>query len=256
VLSGSGFLLFLVAVVLAAVTSASAQDSEHSVAERLTALEKAVQDLGSHFEQIGPLLQRLLPPSPIERVSPFNHPTDGAHSQGATTAPLALIEFADFECPFCGQYTEVVYPQLKRRFVDSGQLLYVFRHMPLEALHPSAREVAQIAECAGGQGAFWLMHDLIFADQSGLARPELLRRADTAGIDVDGLSNCLEDGRATDVIERDLTYASDLGLTGTPAFLLGRLRSDGSVAVVYRIVGAQPLSTFLNAIESLLAPEP
>src|SRR6185436_20936742 len=92
-------------------------------------------------------------------VPNFDLTLAGAATKGRASAPLVMLEFSDFECPFCGRYSRETYPQVQREYVDTGKVRYVFRHTPIERIHPQAMKAAEAAECAGTQGKFWEMHD-------------------------------------------------------------------------------------------------
>ena len=98
-------------------------------------------------------------PVPTEPV-----PLEGAPILGNPEAPVAIVEFSDFACPFCGRFSKDILPELKAKYIDTGQVLLAFRHLPLDRIHPRARPAAEAAECASRQGKFWRFHDLLFAD--------------------------------------------------------------------------------------------
>jgi protein-disulfide isomerase len=178
-----------------------------------------------------------LPPPPIVRVEVG---TQGAPVRGPAEAPVTLVEFSDFHCPFCKQ-SQATLKQLLERY--AGKLKLVYRDFPLDQLHPQARGAAEAARCANDQGKFWEYHDVLFA-QPPQASPESLRRyAEQAGLDTVVFDRCLSSGAHREAVQRDVEEGTRLGITGTPAFFInGR-----------PVLGAQQLEAFTRVIEEELA---
>jgi Na+/H+ antiporter NhaA len=146
------------------------------------------------------------------------------HVRGPADAPLTLVEYGDFECPFCGRATGTV-EELRERFGD--RLRYVFRHVPLTDVHPYAQLAAEAAEAAGAQGRFWEMHDLLFADQDRLTPDALLERAAAIGLDLSRFARDLGSGRYARQVQEDVDSAESSGVEGTPTFFVGGRRHTG-----------------------------
>lgn len=178
--------------------------------------------------------------------------TAGNSSLDMNGSKLVLIEFSDFECPYCRRHAGDAFQRLKSEFVDTGKIQYVFRHFPLEAIHPSALRVAEAAECARAQGRFWDMHDRLFGDLRPLGVPTLIDHATRAGLDEDAFKKCLS-GSMTRIVRQDLMEGTRLGVRGTPTFFVGQLKSDGTVAVLRRIAGAVPYATFEETLTGMLS---
>jgi protein-disulfide isomerase len=168
--------------------------------------------------------------------------------KGSLKAKVALIEFSDFQCPFCGRYARESSPAIQKEFVDSGKVVYVFRHLPLQAIHPFAVKAAQAAECAGMQNQFWPMHDLLFQDQHALDSANLRVYAQRLGLDLAKFGDCLD--AAPDILGPDIAEARRIGITSTPTFLIGAIQADRTVEVLSRINGAQPLEVLRTTLES------
>ena len=173
-------------------------------------------------------------------------PVDPArdHVRGPLDAPLTLVEFADFECPFCGRATGMV-RELRRRFGDD--LRYVVRHLPLVDVHPHAELAAQAMEEAAAQGRFWEMHDKLFDHQDELEFEDLLGYAGALGIDVEELARALQDGRHAERVRADVVSAEASGARGTPTFFVNGRRHVGaydaeSLAAELIATAARPLS--------------
>lgn len=146
------------------------------------------------------------------------------HIRGHAHAPLTLVEYADFECPFCGAATGVV-RELRVRFGD--ELRYVVRHLPLADVHPHAELAAQAAEAGGAQGRFWEMHDLLFQHQDDLDLEHLIGYAATLGLDLERFTRDLADGRYAARVQEDAASAEASGVRGTPTFFIGHTRHVG-----------------------------
>jgi Na+/H+ antiporter NhaA len=156
----------------------------------------------------------------------LDRPVDAArdHILGTADAPLTLVEYGDFECPFCGKATGVV-RELRQRFGED--LRYVFRHLPLTDVHEHAELSARAAEAAGAQGRFWEMHDLLFRHQDGLAFEDLIGYAGELGLDVEDFVRDVEEDRHADRVREDVMSAEASGARGTPTFFVGEDRHIG-----------------------------
>lgn len=147
------------------------------------------------------------------------------HIRGPVDAPLTLVEYGDFECPFCGTATNVI-EELRARFGD--ELRYVFRHLPLADVHPRAELAAEAAEAAGSQGRFWEMHDLLFRHQNQLELEDLLGYAGALGLDVEEFTRAVTGGRHGDRVRADAASAEASGARRTPTFFIGNRRHVGA----------------------------
>jgi protein-disulfide isomerase len=171
---------------------------------------------------------------------------------GAATARVAIIEYSDYECPFCKRFERQTLPSLKTRYIDSGSVLLAFRHHPLESIHRFALTAAAAATCAGRQGRFWEYHAMLFdAPPRSLDNKKIFDLAKATGLDEPTFTSCLgADVEAS--VRKDAASAIALGLKGTPAFLIGRIQDDGTLAVTAVLKGAQPLEAFTAAIDDAL----
>ena len=172
---------------------------------------------------------------------------DDWHVQGAADAPVTIVEYSDFQCPYCERYFSETYSQIKAQYVDTGQVRYIFRHFPLQ-FHTEARPAAQAAECAGEQGGFWEMHDALFerqADWSGNAEAEgvFAGLAEELGLDRAEFEACLSSDKYATKVEEDLREGLAEGVDGTPAFFINGVF----------LSGAQPFAAFRQQIEYFVA---
>lgn len=177
---------------------------------------------------------------------------DGRPRLGAASAPVVLVEFSDFQCPFCGRHVRETIPLIKAEFLDAGQVQYVFRHLPIPSLHPQAVDSARAADCAHAQGRFWEMHDRLFAQPKGHTLDALTAHAAAVGVEADAWSTCMRRPVRT-IVDEDIAAGSEAGVMGTPAFFVGMLQPDGLVRVTQTIYGAKPFATFKAALDAALA---
>ncbi len=183
-----------------------------------------------------------------------DHPLslNNAALRGQLDAPVVVIQYSDFQCPYCAKFAQETLPRVVKAYVDKGKLLIAFRHLPLEAIHAEAAKAAEAAECGGLQGKFWEMHDALFRDVRQLDARTHAARASELGLDVPQFSECLQGDRATRV-QADLADARQLGIARTPTFLFGTPRADGTVTIVQRESGALPCQLLSGIVEKLLA---
>jgi protein-disulfide isomerase len=146
------------------------------------------------------------------------------HIRGPLAAPVTLVEYGDFECPYCGQAEPVVRELLR----DFGDVRYVWRHLPLSDVHPHARLAAEAAEAAADQGAFWEMHDLLLDHQDLLGFGDLVRYAEQLGLDVERFTNQLQDHAGAARVADDVDSADLSGVSGTPTFFINGRRHYGA----------------------------
>jgi Na+/H+ antiporter NhaA len=150
------------------------------------------------------------------------------HVRGPLDAPVTLVEYGDYECPYCGRAAPVI-RELLSRF--DGRLRFVWRHLPLTDVHPNAALAAQAAEAAGAQGRFWEMHDLLFEHQDALDPASLRRNAAQLGLDVPAFEADLRDGRHAGRVAQDVNSAEEAGVAGTPSFFVNEVRYRGAYDV-------------------------
>jgi protein-disulfide isomerase len=198
--------------------------------------------------QLGPANERR-PPPPVEDVSGqrLTILLGEADLAGSIRPGIAVIEFSDFECPFCGRYALDTLPRLKADYLDSKRLVYAFRNFPLDALHPHARNAASAAVCARRGGKFWEMHDWLFANQRLLSQETVRAHARALSID----EECLN--RDDSEVARDVAEGARLNVSSTPTFFIGQMRKDGVVSLKRRIQGALPYDVFRAEITRMLA---
>lgn len=179
--------------------------------------------------------------------------SQGAASLGLANAPVTIVEFTDYQCPFCARHASQTLDSLKRIYIDSGKARYVIRDLPLTELHPLAERAATAARCAGEQSAsaYWAYHDGLFEAQKGLADSTFGALAAELELDRAAFGACLASNPFAAVVSQDAAAARAVGLGSTPAFVIGRTLPGDSVTGKV-ILGAYPFSAFESAINNLL----
>ena len=172
---------------------------------------------------------------------PYADLMDDDPVKGDINAPVTIVEFSDFECPFCERYYSQTYKQIDEQYIQTGKVRYVFRDYPL-SFHPDAQKAAEAAQCADDQGKFWEMHDMIFENQHAMGVSNLKSYAEGMGLDTQLFNQCLDSGEYSQEVLDDQQDGARLGVSGTPSFFI-----NGKM-----LVGAQPFETFKEAIEAEL----
>lgn len=187
-------------------------------------------------------------PGPIVPAAPIS--LEGATLKGSSSARIVLIEWSDYQCPYCARVETEVLGTIEEMFIRTNRAQLAFRHKPIAKIHPLAAKAAEAALCAGLQDKFWEMHRALFEDAKKLAEPDLMRRAKAVGLNVPQFGACLSAGAMASRIREDAKMASEVGLSGTPAFLVGVRQPDGRVHATAVLTGARPLDEFVSTIEA------
>ncbi len=257
--------IVVIAFLAAFATAAHvfARQGDPDLKRRLEALENAQRSMVKDLQEIKAMLQgRGAPPPQAPAQAPLAGQGPeldqvisiaGRPLKGRSEAKLVIVEFSDFQCPFCGKYSRETYPQVMKEFVETGRAQYAYLHFPLERLHPNAMNAAQAAECAFGQGKFWEMHDRLFANQNALGLPQLALYQQGLGMNPTTLKNCIGSAQVVARIKADLDLGARAGMTGTPGFFIGQMLKGGQVRLLRRFKGAVPLTTFKAMIDAVAA---
>jgi len=161
--------------------------------------------------------------------------------KGYPDAPITIVEFSDYECPFCERFYSQTFNQIESEYIDNGKVKFVYRDFPLNN-HPNAQKAAEAAECAGEQGKYYKMHDQLFESGVTGGVTAFKEYAKTIGLDQEEFNSCLDSGAMASEVKKDMADGQKLGVRGTPAFFI-----NGEL-----ISGAQPYSVFKSKIDSLL----
>ncbi|MDP2675209.1 MAG: thioredoxin domain-containing protein [Dehalococcoidia bacterium] len=160
---------------------------------------------------------------------------------GPEDASVVIVEFSDFQCPFCERFATETLPRIQETYGD--RVKFIYRDFPLSEIHPFAQKAAEAAQCAQEQGYFWDYHDLLFENQGALDVPDLKGYAEQVGADVDEFNGCLDSGKHQQEVLQDIQDGRTAGITGTPGFLI-----NNSL-----VSGAQPYEQFQQVLDQLLA---
>lgn len=205
------------------------------VIKRLNDLDQSIADL-QLSNKVNVQANQPEPPVYVENVSIDDDPY-----LGTTGAPITIVEFSDYQCPFCAEVAPTIDDILTEY---EGQILFVYRDLPLENIHPYAFKAAEAANCAGEQGKYWEMHTLLFANQAALSVENLKAHAVELELDPEQFNTCLDNGKYADEISHDASDALAYQVNSTPTFFVNG----------YRVVGASP-ELLRQAIEDALGKE-
>ncbi len=180
-------------------------------------------------------------PAPTGKIS-----LDTGAAEGSEDAKFVIAEYSDFQCPFCQRFFSQTYGQLKENYVDNGKVRFIYKHFPLDGLHPQARPAARASECAKDQGKFFEYHDKLFAG-GALDDASLKQYAKDVGLDVAKFDACYAKGTEKDaIIDAQMAEGAQNGIRGTPGFLI----TDDTGKVLQLVSGAQPYANFQAALSA------
>lgn len=206
---------------------------------------------------VGPIQTQQSTQSSLSTNSPslISISLDDDPVKGNLNAPITIVEFSDFQCPFCAKFHSTTLPQLEASYIDSGKVKFVYRDFPIQSIHPNAVPAALASECADEQGMFWEYHDLVFENQKkwqGLSGRIMIDTFEQYALELElntsDFNTCLESGKYVDEVKKDLQDGVSYGVTGTPGFFIG----NDELGYV-KIIGAQPYPVFERLIEDQIA---
>lgn len=250
-----GVLLAVALVALGDPPVVRAQSGHDALRKDIEALKEGQAAVRKELEEIKELLrgraasaQTTAPPGDVPVA------VHGAPAMGDGGAKLTLVEFSDYQCPFCRRHASQVLPELVKEYVKTGKLRYVFRDFPIASLHPQAHRLHEAAHCAGDQGQYWGMHDRLFDDSQRVDLKDLVTHASALGLDALRFERCLTGGVHVARVRQGVADGEKARVRGTPTFFLGRTEPDGAPIRPRRLlIGAQPYPAFKQALDSLLA---
>ena len=247
----SVFQLFHLGAILVVLTSLNVSAAEIT--------EQQAEAILNELKQIRLLLEKQQAPNRANSIRPAT-PYETAritvgdgYSLGAGDAPLTLVEFTDYQCPFCSRFHRLTFPDLKKTYIDTGKIRFISRDLPLE-FHNNALLAARAARCAGEQDKYWELRDVLSSNPNNLSQQAILTYARDLSLDTKRLQTCLNSEQYRGDIQKDVTEAHAIGITGTPGFVLGRTSNHTLEGI--KIVGAQPFALFDAKIKELLAGTP
>ena len=239
----------LIAVLLIVLSMAGSALAEGITKEQGEAILKELKSIRKELAEIKK--KQLAGARPSRPARPVNAKvaTLGNPILGDLKAPVTIVEFTDYQCPFCRRFYQNAFQDIKKDYIDTGKVRFVLRDLPLP-FHADARPAAQAAHCAGEQDKFWEMHNALF-DGSGLKASHIEGYAKKIGLDVSSFQSCVKSDRYKKDMDTDVADASKASITGTPGFVVGKTTENvinGNI-----ISGAQPYASFKAKIDQLLA---
>ena len=256
-------LLRLTSVTVLALLSLSPPPSQGddiaALRREVQALKAQQQAMERDLQTIKSLLQRLSQPRGPE-ADPFINKTialDQEPAKGSATAKVTLVEVSDYHCPYCRRQTLQTMPKVMAEYVNTGKVRYVFVDYPIAQLHPDAFKTHEAAACAGDQGKYWQMHDLLFTNSPARDASQLTANANMIGVDTRKFEACLNGGNGgthAPAIRESIVRMQELGVEGTPLALIGMTPAAGTpMKVVSYVYGAKPFPEFKAALDAALA---
>ena len=207
------------------------------------------------LRQIRQLLERQQPvraaQPPAQEITRAKLTLDGMVMLGSKDAPVTMVEFTDYQCPFCQRFHVTTFAELKKQYIDTGKVRFYSRDLPLD-FHPNALRAAQAARCANDQGQFWPLRDRMGANPDKLDLANLLAFVSDLKMDEKAFKNCVESEKYRNAVQTDVMEAMKIGATGTPTFVVGRSTPEGVDGEL--VVGALPLPLFEQKIKDAGAP--
>lgn len=247
--------LFLLALVPSSVSLAQTTDDVQVLQKEVQALKEGQQAIQKDLQEIKKLMASRPGAPAAEQALNAMINVEGEPFKGDKNAKLTLVEFSEYQCPFCGRHFRDVFPQMDKEYVQTGKVKYVFRDLPLESIHKNAFKAAEATHCAGEQKKFWEMHDRLFENQKELEPAMLTAHAQAIGLDAGKFQQCLESGKYAADIRKDIAEANKVGIVGTPTAVIGLTQPNDPKIKVLRVVrGAQGFNTFKAAFDELLSP--
>jgi protein-disulfide isomerase len=223
-------------------TPAINQDASQAILQELREIRRVLEKIEQ--QGLAQPAQRPTPPKTASVSIGKENPV-----LGAADAPVTVVEFTDYQCPFCKRFIQSTFPVLKRDFIDTGKVRWIVHDLPL-GFHPNAHKAAQAAHCAGDQGKFWEMRDTLFRNNANLGIDKLPGYAREIGLDGPAFDACLSSDRHKASIEQDAQAANRIQISGTPSFIIGKTAGDSVSGKL--VIGAQPTTVFTSEIQRVL----
>jgi len=239
-------------------SAASTKQEVMDLREEVSALKAGQESMQKDLDEIKKLLQsgaRGAPPAQ-PAFEPKVASVEGAPFMGKYDAPVTLMEFSDYQCPFCSRHYRETMPTLVKDYVETGKLRFVMRENPIQSIHSRAMPASLAALCANDQGKYWEMHNIMFEHQRELTDENLKSYAATIGLNTAEFDSCFDSKKYEKTVNDDLKDGRDLGIRGTPGFVVGLTdpKDPNTVNFTIFLNGAKPLAEFKDAIDSLLEP--
>lgn len=255
--NGNLIYLLLISLPLLIIQGCVQQTLHNDYSEQLTDMQESMARMQKDIVEIKQNLKNNPQTARKQKkiFKPSSISIEGSPFLGKADAPITLVEFTDYLCPFCKRHAKSTIPLLKTQFIDTGKLKYVLREYPIAKLHPKSYKLSMAALCAGDQGQYWTMHDAFFNAKSKPNPDNLGLLIKKLKLDKKKFNTCLSTKKFNKQIDKDLADGSRLGVSGTPAFIIGKTNPDNPdlFQSIQFIKGAQPYHRFKQAIEKLLS---
>lgn len=190
------------------------------------------------------------PAAPAAPTGPVDIDISGYPVLGNKDAKIAIVEFTDYQCPFCAQLVNNTFPDVKKNYIDTGKIKYIVRDFPLTQIHPQAQKAAEAVNCAEEQGKFWEYHDVLFKNQTALTIDDLKKYAVNLGLNTGTFNSCLDTGKMAEIVKKDQAEGEKYGVNGTPSSFVGVI--EGNTVKGVQVSGAVPFESFKATIEEQL----
>jgi protein-disulfide isomerase len=247
------FLVSLIVLLLGACQAKGPGTASEiqALQQQLAVQKELLEGIKSDIDGIKKAIEEGRRPASRQDEQPRPVSIDDDYIRGRADAKLTLIEFSDFQCPFCERFYRETLPLIDKDYIQTGKLRMVYRDFPLVDVHQDAQKAAEAAQCAGEQGKYWEMHDKIFANHAAMRVDDLKKHARGLGIAEDRFDRCVESGKYAEEVKKDLTDGQALGVQGTPTFFVGLTGKDNTIQAV-PIGGARPYAVFKQMFDRFL----
>ena len=242
----------IVLLLCACQSKGTGTASEIQVLQQQLAVQKELlEGIRSDIDGIKKAIEEGRRPASRQDEQPRPVSIDDDYIRGRADAKVTLIEFSDFQCPFCAEFYRETLPLIDKDYIQTGKVRMVYRDFPLVDVHKDAQKAAEAAQCAGEQGKYWEMHDKIFANYTTLSVDDLKNHARGLDIAADRFDRCVESGKFAEEVNKDVRDGHALGVQGTPTFFVGLTGQDNTIQAI-PIGGARPYAVFKQTFDKFL----
>lgn len=216
--------------------------------------KQQADEILNELRQIRQLLEKQAKPqaqaAPAEQVVKAKMNLESVPMIGSKDAPLTIVEFTDYQCPFCQRFHVTTFAELKKNYIDTGKVRFYSRDMPLD-FHPNAMRAAQASRCAGDQDKYWQLREVMSANPDKLGMEQIMLFAADLKLDADKFRACVSSEKYKGAVQSDVMEAMRIGANGTPAFVIGRSTPEGVDGEL--MLGAMPLAMFEEKMKTFAA---
>lgn len=237
------WLVLFIIIFFSMTTSAGVEDDISYIKRELSQIKRDVIEIKNIIKKVSSQQRPSLPTEAEVSI-------DDDPMLGDKRAEVAIIEFSDYQCPYCSRFAREVFPELKRQYVNTGKIRYVFRDFPLP-MHRFAKDAAEAANCADDQGRYWDMHDKLFENSNRLNEEVINEIIKKLRLNMNKFNKCRKDKKYKEEVLKDINDGIKATIKGTPSFIIGKVDSAGKVNGKI-IRGAMPFYTFKAEIDRLL----